>query len=241
MTITETPSPNFNARKCGVSMLVLHYTGMESGPAALERMCDPEAAVSAHYMVEEDGQIFRLVAENKRAWHAGVSCWRGMTDINSASIGIEIVNGGHDFGLPDYPEAQIEAVIALCRDILGRHGIAARDVVGHSDIAPQRKADPGERFPWERLARAGIGLWPGSPSGDIAEIMRRGARGPQVEALQRDLKIIGYCVTADGEFGLGLEAVITAFQRRFRPETVDGIVDAETAGQIAKLCELAQD
>lgn len=240
MTITETPSPNFNARQADVSMLVLHYTGMASGQAALERMRDPEAKVSAHYMVEEDGQVFRLVAEDKRAWHAGVSCWRGITDVNSASIGIEIVNGGHEYGLPDYPEAQIEAVIALCRDILGRYGIAPRDVVGHSDIAPERKADPGERFPWERLAGAGIGLWPGRASGDIAEIMRRGASGPGVEALQNDLKAIGYCVALDGEFGLGLEAVVAAVQRRFRPQTVDGIVDAETAGRIAKLRDLAQ-
>ncbi|SDM33999.1 N-acetylmuramoyl-L-alanine amidase [Maricaulis salignorans] len=149
------PSPNFNERKLPISLIVLHYTGMENGAVALERMRDPAAEVSAHYMVEEDGRIFQLVDEDKRAWHAGVSCWRGETDINSSSIGVEIVNGGHDFGLPDFPAVQIAAVIELVKDIMGRHGIGPEGVVGHSDIAPGRKQDPGEKFPWERLAAAG--------------------------------------------------------------------------------------
>lgn len=239
MKITETPSPNFNERKLPVSILVLHYTGMESGAAALDRLREREAGVSAHYMVEEDGEVFRLVAEDKRAWHAGVSAWRGIADVNSASVGIEIVNGGHEFGLPPFPEAQIEAVIALCRDVMGRHGIAARDVVGHSDIAPARKADPGERFPWRRLAAAGVGLWPDPAGKDVAELMRIGAIGDPVEALQLDLRAIGYALTVDGEFGLAMEAVVKAFQRRFRPEAIDGIVDGETAGLIARVKALA--
>ncbi|TGY89999.1 N-acetylmuramoyl-L-alanine amidase [Marinicauda algicola] len=239
MKITETPSPNFNERKLPVSILVLHYTGMESGTAALDRLREREAGVSAHYMVEEDGEVFRLVAEDKRAWHAGVSAWRGIEDVNSASVGIEIVNGGHEFGLPPFPEAQIEAVIELCRDVMGRHGIAARDVVGHSDIAPARKADPGERFPWRHLAAAGVGLWPDPAGKDVAELMRIGAIGDPVEALQLDLQAIGYALTVDGEFGLAMEAVVKAFQRRFRPEAIDGIVDGETAGLIARVKALA--
>ncbi len=158
MRLIAAPSPNFNARKLPVSLIVLHYTGMESGAAALARLRDPAAEVSAHYMVEEDGRIFALVDEDKRAWHAGVSVWRGETDINSASIGIEIVNGGHDHGLPDYPAIQIAAVIELLRDIMARHGIGPEGVVGHSDIAPGRKQDPGEKFPWDKLAVAGCAL-----------------------------------------------------------------------------------
>ena len=139
MNIIEAPSPNFNERARPVSLIVLHYTGMESGKAALERMRDPESKVSAHYMVEEDARVFRLVDEDKRAWHAGVSEWAGETDINSLSIGIEIVNGGHDFGLPDYPDRQIHAVISLVKKLMVRHDIPPHRVVGHSDIAPGRK------------------------------------------------------------------------------------------------------
>ncbi len=152
------PSPNFNERKLPIALIVLHYTGMKDGPAALARMCDPDAQVSAHYMVEEDGRIFQLVDEARRAWHAGVSSWCGETDINSNSIGIEIVNGGHDYGLPDFPAIQIDAVIELVKDIMARHGIGPEGVVGHSDIAPGRKQDPGEKFPWDRLAEAGCAL-----------------------------------------------------------------------------------
>jgi len=151
MTYTQRPSPNHNARRLPVSMLVLHYTGMHSGAAAIERLCDPEAQVSAHYVVEEDGHVLQLAPESQRAWHAGRGAWRGCTDVNSASIGVEIVNGGHDFGLPDFPAPQIEAVIALCQGVLARHPIAACDVIGHSDLAPDRKQDPGEKFPWRQL------------------------------------------------------------------------------------------
>ncbi|OYW85410.1 MAG: N-acetylmuramoyl-L-alanine amidase, partial [Hyphomonas sp. 32-62-5] len=170
MQIEDTPSPNFDARKHPVSLLVLHYTGMESGDAALARMRDPEAKVSAHYMVWEDGRIARLVPENRRAWHAGVSTWQGLEDLNSRSVGIEIVNGGHDYrapggGLPPYPDAQIAAVIALAREIMAHHAIPPTGLVGHSDIAPTRKIDPGEHFPWPRLADAGLGLWPGFETG----------------------------------------------------------------------------
>ncbi len=203
--IIRASSPNHDARALPVSMLVLHYTGMDTGAAALRRLRDPAAKVSAHYLVEEDGRVFALVDEVRRAWHAGQSCWRGITDINSASIGIEIVNGGHDFGLPAYPEAQMQALIALCHDILDRHAIAAGDITGHADIAPARKMDPGEHFDLCRLAKAGIGLWPHAPR-----------EAPASAVLADDLARIGYCLDT------GLKTVITAFQRRFVPGAITG-------------------
>ena len=211
--VIESPSPNFNDRKLPVSLIILHYTGMEDGASALARMCDEEAQVSAHYMIEEGGRVFRLVDEGKRAWHAGVSSWRGESDINSASIGIEIVNGGHDFGLPDFPPVQIEAVIALVRDIMLRYQLKSHQVIGHSDIAPGRKIDPGERFPWGQLAEAGCALAPMDVRPD----------GLDAEAA---LRSIGYGLEA------GLPAVIEAFQRRYRPARVDGVIDAETEALI---------
>ena len=146
-----------------IDMLVLHYTGMRSAAEALRRLTSPEAAVSAHYLIDEDGAVWRLVPEERRAWHAGVSYWRGRRDINSASIGIELVNPGHEFGYRAFPEAQVAALEVLCRDVLSRYQIPPRHVLGHSDVAPARKDDPGELFPWRRLARAGIGLWPEPP------------------------------------------------------------------------------
>lgn len=208
MTIIETPSPNFNARRTPIRYVVLHYTGMEDGPAALTRMCDPDAQVSAHYMVEEDGRVFRLVDEEKRAWHAGVSSWCGETDLNSASIGIEIVNGGHDFGLPEFPSVQVETVMALVQDLLVRHELGPEAVIGHSDIAPGRKQDPGERFPWSRLVDAGCAIGPAALPGE--------------DDIARDLSRIGYGVADE------MAPVIEAFQRRFRPDRIDGVPDVET-------------
>jgi len=225
MRLIERPSPNANDRKRPVSALVLHYTGMETGEAAIRRLCDPEASVSAHYAVEEDGTVLRLVPEAARAWHAGVGVWRGERDMNSASIGVEIVNGGHDFGLPPFPDIQIAAVISLCRAVLARWAIPAHNIIGHSDLAPDRKADPGERFPWRRLAEAGVGRW---PSGPLA--------GPADAASARaDLTAIGY-----GE-AFALQDVLTAFQRRYRPARVDGALDAETAGLIRAVRRLHAD
>lgn len=232
------PSPNFNDRKLPISILVLHYTGMETGKAAIERLCDPEAQVSAHYVVQEDGTILQLVDEDKRAWHAGVSVWNGIADVNSASIGIEIVNGGHDFGLPDYPDAQINALIPLCKTILSRHHIASRNVVGHSDIAPDRKEDPGEKFPWAGLAAAGIGLWPGDANGDRRILFEPGDRDRGVTLLQRALAGIGYEVVIDGVMTERMVSVVRAFQRRYRPEQVDGIVDMETFDLVSRLARL---
>lgn len=220
LDIRALPSPNFNDRKTPVSLILLHYTGMETGAAAIERLCDPEASVSAHYVVEEDGSVLQLVGEDKRAWHAGVSYWRGERDINSASIGIEIVNGGHEFGLPNFPDAQIGAVMELVGAVMGRHGISPAGVIGHSDVAPGRKEDPGEKFPWQRLADAGLALaLPDAPG-------RAGAP----ETL---LAGIGYDPDA------GLKAVLEAFQRRWRPARVDGHLDDETRDLVARVASAA--
>jgi N-acetylmuramoyl-L-alanine amidase len=210
--IIETLSPNFDERTLPVSMLVLHYTGMVDAASAIARLIDPEAKVSAHYLVAEDGQVIRMVEEDQRAWHAGRSYWRGITDVNSASVGIEIVNPGHEFGYRPFPEAQVEAVIKLSRKICHRHRITRGNVVGHSDIAPARKQDPGELFPWARLAKLRLAL--PRPTRNLVDPMWNDASF--LLALER----FGYDVT-DGV------AAIRAFQRRFRPEMIDGIVDGE--------------
>lgn len=220
------PSPNFGPRRIagGPDMLVLHYTGMASADAAIALLQSPAAEVSCHYVVREDGAIVQMVAERERAWHAGASSWEGIADINSRSIGIEIVNGGHDFGLPDFPEPQIAAVIALCRDILARHPIRADRVLAHSDIAPARKRDPGEKFPWDRLAAAGIGHFvPPAPDrpGEV-----------DMGQLRADLAAYGYAVPADDA---ALAQLVAAFQRHFRPGRVDGIADAATHATLRAL------
>ena len=215
----ERPSPNYDERgDAVVDMLVLHYTGMQTGQAALERLCDPAAKVSAHYTVDEVGAVYAHVPEARRAWHAGVSFWAGVTDVNARSIGIELVNPGHEFGYRAFPEAQIASLIALCHGILSRHSIPAARVLGHSDVAPARKDDPGELFPWEQLAKEGIGLWPDWVESDL---------GPQL------LTRYGYDPDAP------LDAVITAFQRHFRPQKLDGQWDGECAGLLAWLLRTA--
>lgn len=234
MTVDH-PSPNHDARGAApVDMLVLHYTGMPTGAAALARMCDPEAKVSAHYMIEEDGRVFHLVPEDRRAWHAGVSCWRGHRDVNARSIGIELVNPGHEFGYRDFPAAQIDALAALAHGILARHPIPARNVVGHSDVAPARKTDPGERFPWQRLAALGIGLWPAQmPVPDTAETYDPDDIGPAITQTQRDLGRYGYALDTTGVLDEATLQALIAFQRHFRPAQVDGLLDAETRTLIA--------
>ena len=211
MTI-ETPSPNFDERALPVSMIVLHYTGMIDGASALERLCDPGAKVSAHYLVEENGTVHRMIDEGKRAWHAGRSHWCGLTDINSASVGIEIVNPGHEHGYRPFTEPQVEAVVRLVHAIKDRHAITRGNVVGHSDIAPTRKRDPGELFPWHKLARLRLAL--PRPTKNLLDPMW--TQGGFLLALER----FGYDVTEP-------MAAIMAFQRRFRQELVDGEIDAE--------------
>lgn len=236
--IVSRPSPNFNARVGdGVpDILLVHYTGMQTGEAAMARLTDPAARVSAHYTVEEDGTVYAHVAEEMRAWHAGVSSWRGHTDINSRSIGIEIVNPGHEFGYRPFPDVQIDAVIELSKGILSRHRIPARNVIGHSDVAPARKEDPGELFPWARLAREGVGLWPetGSISGSG---LSPGSSGEAVSGLQRDLARFGYGIDVSGLFDEATRLVVVAFQRHFRPRLLDGVADGEARAVLAALIE----
>lgn len=210
----ETPSPNWNERALPVSMVVLHYTGMQTADEALARMCDPAAEVSAHYMIDEDGTVSRLVPEGKRAWHAGRSFWRGVTDINSASIGIELVNPGHEWGYRPFPDAQMEALLPLLAQIIRRHDVPRANVVGHSDVAPARKDDPGELFDWEWLARYKLAM----PSPQLRVPSPYVNDGAFFLALER----YGYDI-ADGR------AAVRAFQRRFRPRLIDGVVDGETS------------
>jgi len=221
---TDPASPNHDARPAGapVDMLVLHYTGMETAAAALARLTDPAAKVSAHYLIDEDGAVHALVAEDRRAWHAGVSAWRGEADVNARSIGIELVNPGHEFGYRDFPARQIDALADLCREILARHPIPPRNVVGHSDVAPRRKTDPGERFPWPALAKLGIGLAP-----QPAAVPHWGLAWTE-PALAR----YGYD-TADPH------AALAALQRHFRPKRIDGLPDRESAELLAGLLKAA--
>jgi N-acetylmuramoyl-L-alanine amidase len=224
------PSPNHGERKDGksVTALVLHYTGMKDAAGALHQLCNPAAQVSCHYLVLEDGRILQLVPEARRAWHAGAGAWQGETDMNSASIGIEIVNPGHEHGYRPFPEAQIDAVTELCRDIVARWRIPADRVIAHSDMAPARKQDPGELFPWERLAAAGVGLH--APPHPIASgrFFQRGEEGQPIEALQAMLGMYGYPILVTGVFDEETEHVVTAFQRHFRQERVDGVADRST-------------
>lgn len=216
----EAPSPNRDERALPVSMVVLHYTGMPGAQEALDRMCDPQAKVSAHYMIDEEGTVTALVPEEKRAWHAGRSYWRGITDVNSASIGIELVNPGHEWGYRPFPEAQMEALLPLLADIVERHDISCSNVVGHSDVAPARKQDPGELFDWERLARLRLALKIPRPR------MRLIYDNPG--AFYLALERFGYDIS-DGR------AAVTAFQRRWRPRTIDGELDGEIGALLFEL------
>lgn len=223
-------SPNHGERqgKSAPDMLILHYTGMTSAQAAAERLCDPQAGVSSHYLIDETGQIQQLVPEIRRAWHAGVSNWQGETDLNSASIGIEIANPGHDYGYVPFPRQQIAATIALCRDILARWPIPPERVLAHSDIAPNRKQDPGELFPWEELYSNGIGHWVKPAALGGGRFLSPGDAGEPVSALQAMLGWYGYGLTVTGIYDEATDYVVRAFQRHFRPALVDGIADAST-------------
>lgn len=248
LSIIERVSPNFDARTMPIDLIVLHYTGMQDAETALARLTDPAPLagkfpgpwqgpnvmsdavlprVSVHYVVDEDGKIYNLVPEEHRAWHAGAGSWEGEGDVNARSVGIEIVNGGHDFGLPDFTDAQIEAVIALIQDIFSRWpALNPLRVVGHSDIAPERKADPGEKFPWKRLADAGVSVWPASappqpPTDDL------------ISRMQLQLFNIGYDVKQTGFIDVQTKSALVAFQRRFRQSNLDGVADEETQNLIA--------
>ncbi|MEJ2124775.1 MAG: N-acetylmuramoyl-L-alanine amidase [Alphaproteobacteria bacterium] len=231
------PSPNFEPRRDGMKpyILLLHYTGMETAERALYWLCTEESKVSCHYMIDEEGRITQTVRENMRAWHAGRACWNGETDINSASIGIEIHNPGPGWGYPDFPEAQMCAVESLSRDIISRYDIVSHHVLGHSDVAPMRKADPGEKFDWGRLARAGIGHWvpPAPAAGDDG--LGLGDTGDEVKRLQCLLASYGYHVPESGVFDEETEKVVTAWQRHFRPALVNGRADCSTFDTLSRL------
>jgi N-acetylmuramoyl-L-alanine amidase len=222
MPVIERPSPNHDERPAGaaIDILVLHYTGMRTAEEALARLCDPAARVSAHYTIDVDGTIYRHVPEQRRAFHAGISYWAGERNVNARSIGIELVNPGHEFGYVPFPDEQIAALVALAHDILGRHPIPAHRVVGHSDVAPNRKTDPGELFPWERLAEAGIGLFPTPLCGTA-------------HTAAQLLSDFGYGIPPEVDWPL--EITISAFQRHFRPSRIDGIADSETLAHLEAL------
>jgi N-acetylmuramoyl-L-alanine amidase len=230
-------SPNFGQRRDGqrADMIVLHYTGMETGPSAEAWLCDPVSEVSSHYLVHEDGSVVQMVRESDRAWHAGSGSWRGRADVNSCSIGIEVANPGHAYGYPDFADAQIDAVIALCRDIAQRHSIAPERVLAHSDTAPGRKVDPGEKFPWAQLHAAGVGHYVEPSLIGGGRFLAAGERGEPVEALQSMLALYGYGVDITGTFDQTTEAVVAAFQRHFRPQRVDGVADRSTMETLHRL------
>lgn len=223
-------------------MLVLHYTGMQTAEAAVARLCDPDARVSAHYVVDEDGSILRLVAEERRAWHAGKGVWQGETDCNTASIGVELVNPGHEFGYRDFPEAQIGAVISLVSDIRSRWTIPDARIIGHSDLAPDRKQDPGERFPWKRLASVGHGLWFEPARERIAALgapLAVGDEGLGVIVLRAGLHRLGYGLQPGGDYDEATRLTVEAFQRHWRPGQVDGVADGETRATLMGVLQLA--
>lgn len=236
MKIVDRASPNHDSRDGQtIDILLLHYTGMRSADEALERMCDPLAKpgrVSAHYCIDEDGTVYRLVDEDRRAWHAGVAAWAGAGNINARSIGIELVNPGHEFGYRLFPEPQMMSLIALSRDILRRRPIPPQRVLGHSDVAPLRKEDPGELFDWPRLAAAGIGLW---PSEDASDKPAPADASLTIAELQKMLSAYGYAVPSHGNLDDGTRAVIRAFQRHFLPDRLTGEPDRETVAQLRRL------
>jgi N-acetylmuramoyl-L-alanine amidase len=238
-------SPNHEERADGRApdMILLHYTGMQSALAALARLREAagEQKVSAHYFVDEDGTITQLVPESRRAWHAGISSWESDDDINSRSIGIEIVNPGHEFGYPDFPPHQIDAVTALCRDIAARHGIRSDRVLAHSDVAPGRKQDPGEKFPWGRLHKAGVGHWVAPTPISDAPYLAVGDCGETVSLLQMELAKYGYGISITGNFDAATRDVVAAFQRHFRPARVDGVADGSTLTTLTDLLAARPD
>jgi N-acetylmuramoyl-L-alanine amidase len=230
-------SPNFGERKDGkrITAVILHYTGMVSGKAAEDWLCNSDSEVSSHYLVHEDGHIVQMVAEAHRAWHAGKSYWKGETDLNSVSVGIEIVNPGHVLGYRPFPAKQISAVTRLCRGIILRHGIAPTMVLAHSDIAAGRKIDPGELFPWEKLAAKGIGHFAEAEPISGGRFFSMGDEGQPVEALQAMLALYGYEMPVTGVYDMQTEKIVRAFQRHFRPEKADGVADVSTIATLHRL------
>ena len=232
------PSPNQGERRGGKDpeIIILHYTGMPDAEAALRRLCDPASEVSTHYFVFEDGNIIQCVPEARRAWHAGAAWWEGQDDVNSRSIGIEIANPGHEHGYRDFPSAQIRAATALCADIVKRRKIRAERVLAHSDVAPARKEDPGEKFPWDELHRAGVGHWVAPAPIEFEGLaLRLGDSSSEVAAFQRALRDYGYELRCSAHYDTDTVCVVRAFQRHFRPARVDGTADASTRDTLQRL------
>jgi N-acetylmuramoyl-L-alanine amidase len=231
------PSANYGdrAKDRAPDMILLHYTGMPDVEGALARLCTAGTDVSAHYVVLEDGRIVQCVPEAKRAWHAGASSWAGEEDVNSCSIGVEIINRGHDWGYPEFPLRQIAAVIALCRGIMLRRNVPPHRVLGHSDVAPARKKDPGEKFPWHSLANSGVGHWVQPAPVVRGETLKLGAEGDGVRGMQEALKRYGYAIEVNGKYDGPTLEVVTAFQRHFRPARVDGVADHSTLTTLESL------
>lgn len=236
-------SPNFNDRPNGaesIDSIVMHYTGMKTANDALKKLCDPAFEVSAHYMIYENGEVVNLVPDEKRAWHAGISCWRGKAGINDGSIGIEIVNKGHEFGYEPFPKVQINSVISLTKDLLSKYNIQPRNIIGHSDISPSRKEDPGELFPWEELSLNNIGLWP-----KVKVLWKKnkilvnaGSEGVSVADVQSRLQKFGYHIRVDGNYGSKMEDVVIAFKRHFVPENLTPDWDKLSDARLNRLLEL---
>jgi N-acetylmuramoyl-L-alanine amidase len=231
------PSSNFEPRRGSAKpdLIILHYTGMKSSEAALKWLCNAQSGVSCHYLIDETGVIIQMVDEDQRAWHAGVASWKGATDINSCSIGIEIQNPGHEFGYLDFTPAQVSAAIALCHDIAGRHAITRHRILAHSDVAPLRKIDPGEKFPWRELNRAGVGHWVEPEPIEGGEAIHHGDEGKEVDLLRQQLALYGYGIEPAGRFDSAMTAVVKAFQRHFRQARVDGIADSSTIHTLERL------
>jgi N-acetylmuramoyl-L-alanine amidase len=231
------PSANYGdrAKDRAPDMILLHYTGMPDVEGALARLCTAGTDVSAHYVVLEDGRIVQCVPEARRAWHAGVASWAGEEDINSCSIGVEIINRGHDWGYPEFPLRQIAAVIALCRGIMLRRNVPSHRVLGHSDVAPARKKDPGEKFPWHSLANSGVGHWVHPAAIVRGETMKLGNESDDVRGMQEALKRYGYGIETHGKYDGPTMEVVTAFQRHFRPARVDGVADHSTLTTLQSL------
>ncbi|MBV8060840.1 MAG: N-acetylmuramoyl-L-alanine amidase [Alphaproteobacteria bacterium] len=233
LSVPLVPSPNFGDRKPEIKLeyIVIHYTGMQTGDEALTRMCDAASEVSAHYMIEEDGHIIQLVDEGKRAWHAGQGAWRGVTDMNSASIGIELVNPGHQFGYRPFTAAQVESLVLLIKDIIVRYGMnPALCLLGHSDLAPLRKEDPGELFPWQELAKQELGLWPAPRAEDF-----EGTEHVMDAELQAMLRIVGYDCPQTGSYDPAMHKTILAFQRHFEPDNLTGTPERSTVARLRAL------
>jgi N-acetylmuramoyl-L-alanine amidase len=228
--ISDNHEPRLNGLQ--PTYIVLHYTGMASGAAAVDWLCNPESKVSCHYLIDVDGSVVQMVSEDRRAWHAGVSSWNGCVDINSASLGIEIQNGGHNVGLPLFPVLQMQSVARLCLDIMARYDMAPHDVLAHSDIAPGRKVDPGEAFDWEYLAKQGVGQVVQSPAvGDAGSIAE----------FQSLLAALGYRIDINGDFDNRSRIVVEALQRRYRRHKIDGQLDSETFDIARRLLKIQPD